>query len=157
MSNDPYPTPDKSAPARPPERGMPGVDVPVAPTAGAPGLPATNAPGGKAAPANRTPPGTKTDKKPVAMPESAVHFTRAAALWSALIVGLLILTVLLVFITQNTESVEMTFIAWHWRLPLGVQILLAAVLGALVTVMAGTVRIYQLRRAAKKNLKAGLV
>jgi uncharacterized integral membrane protein len=157
MSNDPYPTPDKSAPARPRERGIPGVDVPVAPTAGSPALPATNAPGGKAAAANKTAPDAKTDKKPVAKPQSAVHFTRAAALWSALIVGLLILTVLLVFITQNTESVEVTFIAWHWQLPLGVQILLAAVLGALVTVMAGTVRIYQLRRAAKKNLKAGLV
>jgi uncharacterized integral membrane protein len=153
MSNDPYPTPDKSAPARPPERGMPGVGVPVPPTAGSPGLPATKTAAGKTVPDKKGGP----DKKSAPTPESAVHFTRAAALWSALIVGLLILIVLLVFITQNTESVEVTFIAWHWRLPLGVQILLAAVLGALVTVMAGTVRIYQLRRAAKKNLKAGLI
>ena len=85
-----------------------------------------------------------------------MKFTRAAALWSALIIGLLVLIVLLVFITQNTESVEMTFIAWHWQLPLGVQILLAAVLGSLLTVLVGAARIVQLRRAAKKNLKAAL-
>ena len=38
----------------------------------------------------------------------------------------------------------------------GVAILLAAVGGGLLTVLAGTVRMLQLRRAAKKNLKAGL-
>jgi uncharacterized integral membrane protein len=81
--------------------------------------------------------------------------TRAAALWSSLILGLLVLIVLLVFITQNTDSVSMTFLGWHWSLPLGVQILVAAVCGALITVLVGTARIYQLRRAVKKNLKAG--
>ena len=32
-------------------------------------------------------------------------------------------------------------------------ILLAAVCGGLITVLAGTVRMFQLRRTAKKNLK----
>src|SRR5258705_6120089 len=41
---------------------------------------------------------------PVVPPESAVKFTRAAALWSALIVGFVILILLLVFIMQNTDS-----------------------------------------------------
>jgi uncharacterized integral membrane protein len=36
-----------------------------------------------------------------------------------------------------------------------VGILLAAVSGGLLTVAAGTARIVQLRRAAKRNLKAG--
>lgn len=85
-----------------------------------------------------------------------VKFTRAAALWSALITGLLILVVLLVFIVQNTESASMAFLGWHWTLPLGVQILLAAVGGALITVMVGAARIIQLRRAAKKNLRAAM-
>ena len=85
-----------------------------------------------------------------------VKFTRAAALWSALISGLLVLVVLLVFIVQNTESASMAFLGWRWTLPLGVQILLAAVGGALITVMVGAARIIQLRRAAKKNLRAAL-
>jgi uncharacterized integral membrane protein len=89
-------------------------------------------------------------------PESAVHRTRAAALWAALTLGFLILIVLLIFIAQNTESAEFAFLGWHWSLPLGVAILFAAVAGGLLTVAVGAVRMFQLRRAAKKNLKAGL-
>lgn len=81
-------------------------------------------------------------------------YTRAAALWSALIMGFLVLIVLLVFIAQNTASAEFAFLSWRWSLPLGVAILGAAVAGGLLTVAAGTARIFQLRRAAKKNLKA---
>lgn len=88
-------------------------------------------------------------------PESAVKFTRAASLWTSLTAGFLILIVLLVFITQNTVSAQFAFLGWHWSLPLGVAILLAAVCGGLITVLAGTARIFQLRRAAKKNLAAG--
>lgn len=92
----------------------------------------------------------------VAPPESAVKFTRAASLWSSLTAGFLILIVLLVFITQNLSDAPVTFLGWHWTLPLGVQLLLAAICGGLLTVLAGTARIFQLRRAAKKNLAAGL-
>lgn len=87
-------------------------------------------------------------------PVSEVKFTRAAALWSSLIVGFLILTILLIFIAQNTDSTPFAFLGWRWSLPLGVAILMAAVSGGLVTVLAGAARIFQLRRAAKKNLKA---
>jgi uncharacterized integral membrane protein len=92
----------------------------------------------------------------LASPESAVKFTRAAALWSALIVGLLILIFLLVFILQNTDSTTIHFFGWEWNLPAGVAILFAAVCGGLLTVAAGTLRIYQLRRAAKRYLKSSL-
>jgi uncharacterized integral membrane protein len=84
-------------------------------------------------------------------PESPVLFTRAGAVWSALTVGFLILIVLLIFITQNTSSAQFAFLGWRWSQPLGVAILLAAVCGGLITVLAGTARIYQLRRAAKRR------
>lgn len=83
--------------------------------------------------------------------EPAIGFTRAGALWSALIAGFLILILLLVFITQNTTSTSFQFLGWHWSLPLGVAILLAAVVGGLLTVAVGSARIIQLRRAAKKH------
>lgn len=86
--------------------------------------------------------------------DSAAKFTRAGATWVFLFVGLLILIVLLVFILQNGESVSMRFLVWQWQLQLGVQILLSAIAGALLTVLVGTWRIFQLRRAAKKNLRA---
>jgi uncharacterized integral membrane protein len=96
------------------------------------------------------------DAVPAPTPESAVKFTRAAALWSAMIGGFVILILLLVFILQNTGSTTIHLFAWEWNLPVGVAILLAAVCGGLLTVAAGTTRIIQLRRAAKRNLKAGL-
>lgn len=98
--------------------------------------------------------GTSTTKP--TPPEDAVKFTKAAALWGSLIFGFLILIVLLIFIAQNTESAEFAFLNLSWSLPLGVAILFAAVAGGLLTVAVGAVRIFQLRRAAKKNLKAGL-
>jgi uncharacterized integral membrane protein len=85
-----------------------------------------------------------------------VKFTRAAALWSSLIMGFLILIVLLIFITQNTESARFAFLNWRWDLPLGVAILLAAVCGGLITALVSAARMFQLRRAAKKNLEAAL-
>lgn len=103
-----------------------------------------------------TGPGAPSTAKAPPPPESAVKFTKAAALWGSLIIGFLILIVLLIFIAQNTESAEFAFLGWHWSLPLGVAILFAAVAGGLLTVAVGAVRIFQLRRAAKKNLKAGL-
>lgn len=99
-----------------------------------------------------TPP---AESRPVVLSDSSATFTRAAALWSALFVGFVVLIVLLIFIAQNTESAQFAFLGWNWSLPLGVAILGAAVCGGLVTAAAGTVRIHQLRRAAKKNLKAG--
>jgi uncharacterized integral membrane protein len=86
--------------------------------------------------------------------DPAVKFTRAGALWTSLIFGFLILIFLLIFVAQNTASTPFTFFGWHWSLPLGVAILLAAVGGGLLTVAVGTARMLQLRRTAKKHYAA---
>jgi uncharacterized integral membrane protein len=113
-------------------------------------------------PPEPTPPGPPVPPPP---PEPAktqvgpldeVKLTKAGALWMSLIAGFLILIVLLVFIAQNTDSASFAFFGWRWTLPLGVAILLAAVGGGLLTVFVGAARIFQLRRAAKKNLRAAL-
>lgn len=93
---------------------------------------------------------------PPAVQAADVKFTRAGALWVSLILGFLILTVLLIFIAQNTASASFTFLSWHWNLPLGVAILLAAVCGGLITALVSAARMFQLRRVAKKNLEAAL-
>ncbi|MCB0924497.1 MAG: DUF1049 domain-containing protein [Mycobacterium sp.] len=87
---------------------------------------------------------------------SDVTFTRAGALWVSLVLGFLVLIVLLIFITQNTESTEFAFLVWRWNLPLGVAILLSAVLGGLITALVSAARMFQLRRAAKRNLQVAL-
>src|SRR5690349_978027 len=100
--------------------------------------------------AKSQPPAPAPKSPPKSPPPEAPKFTRAGALWSALIVGFLILIVLLIFIAQNTDPVTLAFLGWRWSLRKGVAILGAAVGGGLLTVAAGTARIFQLRRTAKK-------
>jgi putative membrane protein len=64
----------------------------------------------------------------------------------ALLCGLIVLVLLLVFILENTRRIPVTFFGATGHLPLGVALLLAAVAGALILGIAGTVRIAQLRR-----------
>jgi uncharacterized integral membrane protein len=99
-------------------------------------------------------PGQPSPKSVPNRGEPAVKFTRAGALWTSLFVGFLILILLLIFIAQNTTSASFQFFIWHWNLPLGVAILLAAVGGGLLTVAVGTARIVQLRRTAKRHFAA---
>lgn len=93
---------------------------------------------------------------PAKTPESAVKFTRTAALWTALVLGFLILIVLLVFILQNGDDVTLKLFTWQLTMQKGVAILLSAVLGGLLTFAVASIRLLQLRVAARKNLKAGL-
>ena len=79
----------------------------------------------------KVPPTAGSSSIPPGLDEPPLKFTRAGALWSALTAGFLVLIVLLIFITQNTDSAEFAFLGWHWSLPLGVAILLAAVCGGL--------------------------
>ncbi len=72
-------------------------------------------------------------------------------MWTALIVGMLILLLLLVFILQNLDSVTLELFAWDFSLPLGVALLFAAIAGAVIVGLAGGLRILQLRHAANRQ------
>jgi len=77
--------------------------------------------------------------------------TRLSGAWTALVVGIAALVVILVFILQNLQSVEVYFLVFHWHLPLAVALLFAMVLGAVVVVAFGAVRILQLRLAMRAH------
>jgi uncharacterized integral membrane protein len=81
--------------------------------------------------------------------------TRASGYWAAVVVGLLVLVVLIIFILANGQRAEVSFFGAHTHLPEGVALLLAAVIGGLFVVLAGTARILQLRsRAQGRPLRA---
>src|ERR1700730_11580026 len=76
--------------------------------------------------------------------------TRLSGAWTALVVGVLALVVILVFILQNLQSVELSFLVFHGRLPLAIALLFAAILGAVLVMAFGGARIRQLRMVASR-------
>ena len=81
--------------------------------------------------------------------ENLLARTRASETWIALIVFALILVLLLIFVLQNTQKVEISYFAADFKIPLAVAMLLSAVAGVLLTAIAGTLRILQLRRRVR--------
>jgi uncharacterized integral membrane protein len=80
--------------------------------------------------------------------------TRASALWTALVAAAAVLIALIIFIAQNGHRVEVSFVSLHSRFPLGIALLVAAVGGSVVTLIAGTVRITQLRGVLRRHRRA---
>lgn len=74
--------------------------------------------------------------------------SRLGGLWLILASGAVILVLLLVFILQNGQRVEVHLYGAHWSAPLGVALLMAAAFGVLLVVVPGAGRILQLKRAA---------
>ena len=60
--------------------------------------------------------------------------------WAPLVGALVLLLAVAVFVLQNGEEVELDFLFLEGTLPLGVGLLLAAVLGGLVSLLLGFVR-----------------
>ena len=77
---------------------------------------------------------------------SGVRRTRISAAWVGLCAAAAVLVVLIVFMLQNTRSVEITFLAMHGTLPLALALLIAGVGVAIIAMVVGTARITQLRR-----------
>src|SRR6202453_151605 len=86
-------------------------------------------------------------------PTTRSPLTRLAAAWWALVVGLVIMIILLIFVAQNTGSITAHFLGLHWSLPVGVGYLLAAAAGATTTVLGGAARKISLRRVAPKETR----
>ena len=121
------------APSASPTSGTPST------TGGADGPPA-----GSASPSAPAPAGGKQASR------SGLGHTRTSGIWAA-VVGLVILLVLLaVFVLQNVQEVEVSYFGWEGRAPLASALLIAAASGALIAVVAGTLRILQLRRRVRR-------
>jgi|GEM_PF-283400 len=75
--------------------------------------------------------------------------TRASASWTAVVIGVVILILLVIFVAQNTEQSSVTFLWLHGRAPTAVVLLIAAIAGAVIVIAVGVARILQLRKEAK--------
>lgn len=87
-------------------------------------------------------------------PERVVHRTRISGLWIAIACFAIIVVFLLIFILQNDQNVGISYLGFHARMQVGIALLFAAIGGILLTVLAGTARILQLRTAARRGAHA---
>ena len=87
-------------------------------------------------------------------PDHALPRTRLSGVWAAVGCFTVILILLLIFILQNSRTVDVSYLGAHGHLSLGVAMLLAACCGALLVTFAGMARILQLRATARKHRRA---
>jgi len=74
--------------------------------------------------------------------------------WTMVGIGIFLLVAILVFILQNPQRARMRFLMVEGTLPLGVALMFAALLGALLVLVAGTARVLQLRTVARRDRRA---
>jgi lipopolysaccharide assembly protein A len=119
----------------PPDQQQPTASA--APAAGVPaaGVPAAEVPAARVS----------------AVQPHRIRRTRAGAAWVAAAMFAVVLLLLLIFILENGHTVAISFFGARGHLPLGVALLLAAVLGVLLVAVPGTVRILQLRSTAQRH------
>jgi len=83
--------------------------------------------------------------------EHTIEPTRTSMVWTMVGIGVVILVAILVFILQNGQRVQVRFLMVDGTLPLGVALLFAALLGALLVLVAGAARVLQLRVVARRH------
>src|SRR5712691_1872523 len=96
--------------------------------------------------------GQMTTEPPPA--QHRIRRTRIGGLWVSVGFFAVVLLLLLIFILQNGKTVNVSYLGAHGHLPLGVALLLSAVCGVLLVVLAGAARISQLRAVARRHRRA---
>lgn len=82
-------------------------------------------------------------------PKDPLRGSRTSGAWLAVIGLALLLLLLIIFILQNTQSVEVSFLGFDGHAPLAVSLLIAAVAGIVLAAVTGALRIIQLRRRVR--------
>jgi uncharacterized integral membrane protein len=101
-----------------------------------------------AQPPKEEPPRTDPSRR-----SSSLVRTRTSATWVGLVLAILVVIATLIFILQNNQDVRIEWLGLHVKLSLAIALLIAAVGGALVPILAGGARIIQLRVARRRAKK----
>ncbi|WP_159610628.1 lipopolysaccharide assembly LapA domain-containing protein [Glutamicibacter sp. JC586] len=85
--------------------------------------------------------------------KESLPVTKLGRIWTATVLGIIVLILLIVFIAQNQDQVTLRYFAYEGEVNLGLALFIAAIGGALVVAIAGVARVIQLRATAKKKRK----
>ncbi len=100
------------------------------------------------------------EQEPIPAPMSAhtdenkIPVTKLVRLWSATILAIILLGLLVVFIVQNQQLVTVRFFAAQGELNLGIALFIAALGGVLVATVLAAIRVLQIRAVARRERKA---
>jgi lipopolysaccharide assembly protein A len=84
-------------------------------------------------------------------PHTPPRVTLAGRVWAAIIIAVIVLVLLIIFIAENSQSVTISFLGATGHISLGLAMLIAALAGAVITLLVGTTRIFQLRREVRRQ------
>ena len=79
--------------------------------------------------------------------------TRTGMLWVAVATSLAVMVVLIVFILQNQDYVQVKFFGLIGSVPIGIALVIATVGGGILVAISGAARIIQLRSTARRQRK----
>lgn len=136
------PPPPASTPAPPASIPPGGPPAQVPPNAGEPDVarPAT--------PTAPTGPPAGFDSK------GRVRRTRISGVWIGLVAAGLILILLIIFIAQNLNDAPIHFLWLSGQVSVGLALLVGGVCGLLIAAVPASIRIWQLRKALRKNVRS---
>ncbi len=77
--------------------------------------------------------------------------SRTSSAWVSVVLLAVVLVVLIVFIAQNTQRVEVSFLGWNGHTPLAVALMIAAAGGLILAASAATLRMWQIRRRVRRT------
>src|SRR5262245_17059564 len=93
---------------------------------------------------------TPTERERVTR-EDPLRGSRTSGFWAATVGLGVLLLLLIVFIAQNTRQTTVSFLAWDGEVPVAVALLIAAAAGMALALLAGLLRILQLRRRVRRT------
>ena len=106
------------------------------------------------------PPGgpSETTSEPIDSPATdhdtqpdPLRASRTGRAWVGVVALGIVLLLLIIFIGQNTRTVTVSFLGWEGQTPLAVALLIATAAGLFLAAVAGTLRIWQLRRRVRRE------
>ena len=77
--------------------------------------------------------------------------TRTSTVWVGVWAGVVVLILLIIFVAQNTASVQIQFFAMDGQIPLALALLIAGVAGAIIAMAVAALRILQLRKLVRRG------
>jgi lipopolysaccharide assembly protein A len=152
MTAEPQPVPTPSQADAPLPRATYGGAEPAVPDVQVPAE--TPPPAETYPPVQETPPPAAAPPPVTEQPPLRIKRTRTSGIWVSVGFFAVILLLLLIFILQNGAKVSVNYMGAHGHLPLGVALLLSAVCGVLLVVLAGAARISQIRTTARRHRRA---